>query len=134
MPKVEDDELHPQAEQPVKVLKIEDYEFHLQAQQRVRQFVSDYTILLIKQAKILAFIQRTNQVQSVHVEHARDLIAESQKRTWIKELVLIFGGALIGVCVYRFLAELSAGHKALTATYAVFGLVGLILAFFGIRR
>lgn len=147
MATVEDDEVQLQSAQrevptievpKIEVPKIEDYEFHVQAELLVKQFGADYAASIINQAKVLAFTERANEVQSVHVEHARDLIferqmkPESQGKSLGRELLLFVGGAVLGAGVHGFPSDLSAGNKMLTVTWFIFCLVGLALAFFGL--
>jgi hypothetical protein len=114
--------------------KVEEYALHPQAEELARELATNYAASLVLQGKILAFQQRSDEVQSVHIEQARDIISGEQKRGWTRELLLVFGSALVGAFIQGFITELSAGHQLLTAIYVVLGFIGMLLVFSGLRR
>ena len=114
--------------------KVEDYSLHPQAEELARELATNYAASLVLQGKILAFQERVNEVQSVHIEHARDLISSGQRKGWKKEMLLVFGSALVGAFIQGFITELSAGQRLLTAIYVSLGFAGILLVFSGLRR
>ena len=114
--------------------KVEELTLHAQAEQLATELATNYAASLVLQGKILAFQQRANQVQSVHIEQARDLISGEQKRGWNREIQMIFGSALVGAFIQGFITELSAGHKLMTAIYVALGFSGMLLVFSALRR
>lgn len=119
---------------PVVQPSVEDYSLHPQAAEKARELATNYAASLVLQGQILASQQRANQIQSVHIEQARDLIAEGQRRGWKREMSLVLGSAFVGAFFQGFITELSAGHKALIAAYVGLGFAGMLLVFSGLKR
>lgn len=115
-------------------LQVEDYKLHPQAEEYATSVAANYAASLVLQSKILAFQQKANEVQSFHIDQARDIIAGGQKQGWKKEVLLVFGSALVGAFVQGFITELAAGHQLLTAVYVILGFLGMLLIFSGLRR
>lgn len=113
---------------------VEHYSLHPEAAESARELATNYAAALVLQGKLLAAQQRANQVQSIHIEQARDLIAEGQRRGWRREILLVMGSALVGAFFQGFITELSAGHKTLVAVYVALGFIGMALVFIGLRR
>ena len=92
----------PQKRQP----RVEECTLHRQAEELAGELATNYAASLVLQGKILAFQQRSNEVQSVHIEQARDIISGEQRRGWKKEIRLVFGSALVGAFIQGFITEL----------------------------
>jgi hypothetical protein len=111
-----------------------DIELHPQTAQRARQYVSDYAVVLLMQAKTLAFAARSNQVTPNHLDAAVRVLKLKQRRSWPKDIAILLGSGLFGAFVQGFITEVAAGEAYLTAAYAGLGFVGLLVALWGLRR
>ena len=110
-------------------------DLHPQAERRVIEYTSNFSFLLLLQAKIQAHQQRADVVLSSHIDEARDIIMNRrQKQAWRRELVKIVGGSLLGVFVKGFITELSKGGNLLIAVYAGLGIIGMLLVVWSLRR
>jgi hypothetical protein len=94
---------------PIHPPKVEEYTLHPQAEELARELATNYAASLVLQGKIIAFQERANEVQSVHIEQSRDLISSGQRRGWKREIQLVLGSALVGAFIQGFITELSAG-------------------------
>jgi hypothetical protein len=111
-----------------------DIELHSQATHKARQYVNDFAVTLLMQAKTLAFARRSDRVTPTHVDEAVKLLNLKRQRSWPRDIAVVFGSALFGAFVQGFASEVAAGQAYLTAAYAGLGFVGLILALWGLRR
>lgn len=109
-------------------------ELHPQAENLARQYIDDFASSLILQAKILAYRRKDDIVLSTHIEEALDAITKERKQNWTKELSIFVGAAFFGAFIQGFVTELNAGRTGLVAIYTIMGFVGMLLAFWGIRR
>ena len=109
--------------------KVEQLPLHQQAEETVKDLASDYAASLVLQARVLATQQEMDEVQRIHIEDAHDLLFRDQRKSRSKELLLVFGSALVGAFIQGFITELNAGHKWLTAIYVLLGFVGMLLVF-----
>ncbi len=111
-----------------------DVELHPKAAQRARQYVNDFAVALIMQAKTLAFSKRATEVTPTHVDQAFEILSQTSQRAWLKQFAIIIGSALFGAFVQAFASELSTGQAFLMAAYAGMGFVGLFIVLWGLRR
>jgi len=109
-------------------------ELHPQAEKAIKQRVSDFSIALILQSKLIAYRSKADLVLSTHVDEALDTINKDTNRSWSRELTIILGSALLGAFVQGFVSELSSGNPLLIATYVALGFIGMFLVFWGLRR
>ena len=69
-----------------------------------------------------------------HVEAAIKVLGLQRRRSWPKDIAVLLGSALFGAFVQGFITELAANQAYLMAAYAGLGLVGLLVALWGLRR
>ena len=111
-----------------------DVELHPKAAQSARQYINEFAITLIMQAKTLAFSRRASVVTPAHVDEAVKVLNLKQQRSWLKDVAVMIGSALFGAFVQGFISEVAAGQAYLMAAYAGLGFVGMIVALWGLRR
>ena len=111
-----------------------DIDLHPKAAQRTRQYVYEYALALVMQAKTLAFSKRAQEVTPTHIDQAFDILNDASQRARLKLIAIILGSALFGAFVQGFVSEISAGQAFLIAANAGMGFVGLFIALWGLRR
>lgn len=109
-------------------------EFHPKARKLALEYVDTFATSLILQAKIIAFRKKAEIVLSNHVDEAVDAIKSRENRSWLRELLLAVGSALLGAFVPGFITELSTGNQNLLITYTILGFIGLLMIFMGLRQ
>ncbi len=109
-------------------------ELHPQAANLSREFVNDYAVALLIQAKIIANQQKADVVTSNHIIEAHEILQSEHKKNWSREILMIIGSALLGAFIQGFASELSTGNTILIATYTVMGFIGMIMIFWGLRK
>lgn len=109
-------------------------EFHPHADEVAQEYIAEFTALLLRQAKLLAFQENADLVLSNHVADARQIISRERHKRWTRELWIALGSTLFGAFISGFITELSAGHRLLIAVYPMMGLIGTALVFWGLRR
>lgn len=111
---------------------IEEITLHPQAGQLARTLVADYSALLTRQGQVLAARQAMDQVQRVHIEQARHLLAQDDRKSRVRELCLVFGGRLFGAFVQGFIEALADNKPPLIVIYVIAGFVGVGLIFWAL--
>ncbi len=111
-----------------------DIELHSQAAQRARQTINEFAVALIMQAKTLAYSRRASQVLPEHIDEAIKVLKLKRQRSWTRDGAVILGSALFGAFVQGFISEVASGQAYLVALYAGLGLIGLLVALWGLRR
>jgi len=103
--------------------------------QAARQYINEFTVSLLLEAKAIAHRQKAAIVLSNHVEEAHDIVS-SPTKSRSSELKLAFGGALLGAFLQGFANELSLTtlRPFWIAVYVVAGFAGALLVFWGIRQ
>lgn len=109
-------------------------ELHPQAANLAREFVNDFAISLLLQAKTIAYQQKADVVMSSHIVEAREILQAEHKKSWSREILIILGSALVGAFIQGFTTELSGGNTFLIAIYTVMGFIGILMVFWGLRR
>lgn len=104
------------------------------AESKVKDCTDDFVAALIFQSKTLAFCERTDEVQSIHVDQAFDSIVFNRKRRWINEIGKLLGAAFFGAFVSGFQPALSTGNTFTIAILTILGFAGLSLVFVCIMR
>ena len=108
---------------------------HPQAQTVAEGYIEDFADALMLQSKTIAAIQGADEVQSVHVSAARNIILASfQKAKRSSELYVLFGSVLLGAFLQGFLSEYSNGRPGWMVFYVGLGMVGTLVTFNGFRR
>lgn len=112
----------------------EEIALNSQADELARQLTAEYGISLVKLGKVLAARQRVDQVQRVHIEQARNALSQPEQNNWVREFLMVVGGALLGAFIQGFI-EAVANHKTpLIVTYVVAGFVGMGMVFRALRQ
>jgi hypothetical protein len=109
-------------------------ELHAQAANLAREYVNDFSISLLLQAKTIAYQQKADMVMSSHVAEAREILQSEQKKSWSREILMILGSALLGAFIQGFTTELSGGNTFLIAIYTIMGFLGMLMIFWGLRK
>jgi hypothetical protein len=111
-----------------------DVELDPKAAHKARQYVNNFALALILQAKTLAFTKRAQVVTLAHMDHAFEILNENSQQAWLRLFATLIGSAFFGAFVQGFLSELMAGQAYLMAAYTGLGFVGLLLVLWGLRR
>ncbi len=115
--------------------RVTNIDLHPQADQTARDLIANYAEALLLQSKTLAVLQGVDEVQSIHVRSAQDILfSQGPKRGRAKELVTIFGAALFGAFLQGFVTELAAGRALWIAVYVAMGVLGMLLVFLALRK
>ncbi|MBC8505959.1 MAG: hypothetical protein H8D34_13940 [Chloroflexi bacterium] len=111
-------------------------ELHPQAEALARNYVNEFAVSLLLQAKTTAHQRKADIVLSSHIDEARDLVFSEQRQSWANELRIAFGGALVGAFLQGFANELSltALRPGWIAIYVVGGFIGTFLIYWGLKR
>jgi hypothetical protein len=111
-----------------------DRELHPQAEKLAKQYIKDFSISLLLQAKLIAYRAKADIVLRNHIDEAIETINKNKRQSWSHELSIILGGAFLGAFIQGFLAELSSGNAILIAIYTLIGFIGMFMVFWGLRR
>lgn len=80
---------------------------------------------------------KADEIQTSHIDEARQTLSPKQRINRIRELAKIVGGALMGAFVPGFYASLpingNAGDALGLIVYAIFGIFGTVLVVWGFR-
>jgi len=109
-------------------------ELRPEAEQLAQTYIKDYATSLLLQAKMLAYRKRANVVLSIHVEEAKGIVESERKSSWSKELIIILGSTLFGAFIQEFIPKLSSGEQNYSPISIGFGIIGLLIVFWGLRR
>lgn len=113
-----------------------DIDIHQTAVTLAREYINEFAVSLLLQAKTLAFQRRADIVLSTHVEEARNIVLSETQKSWPSDLKLAFGGALLGTSFQGFANEISLSpvRPFWTGVYFIVSLFGAFLIFWGLRR
>jgi hypothetical protein len=128
----------PEPERPLpnidKQLEAVNLELHPQAEKLVSKHVNEFAVSLLPQAKLLAWNRNDDIVLSTHVEAALNSIRKSEERKRVREIAILLGSALIGAFIQGSLTELSNNRAVWVFVYAIWGMIGASLVFWGFRK
>ena len=82
-----------------------------QAEESLKQYAQNHTAVILLHAKIIAFRSNSIEVLPSHVDEAIEVVNNSRKRRWSKDLVITVGGAFFGTFVQGLITELSNNSK-----------------------
>ncbi len=98
-------------EQPVNgVAEPSLLELQPSATQHAEELTKNYLTSLVYLAKGIAFAERADVTLKKHVSEAELVIRKQHTREWWKELLVIFGSALVGAFVQGVVTELGAAQ------------------------
>jgi len=104
-----------------------------EAKKRIREHVENFFTALLFQAKLEAFNVKAETVLVAHVDEAYNkIISIRKRRTWVKQLCGIVGGALLGAFISMFANAYWAGNKPLMLVSTILGFLGILLIFISI--
>jgi hypothetical protein len=108
-----------------------DKKIHPEAENLAEEYIKQFADKIVIQSKSLAILDGANEVQSNHVEKARNLVLNSiQTRSRFKEGILLLGSIMIGLGLQGIFNEYSTQKRAeWFIIYFSACLIGLILAF-----
>jgi len=107
---------------------------HPQAAELAKLRITSFALALIYQAKLLAYRRDAEEVLSNDVKEALELMTRQHGVVWQNQLLIVIGGAVIGVFVQGFVNELTSGNATLMGVYTVIGFIGMLLVFWALRR
>jgi len=117
-----------------KQLEAVNLELHSHAEELAKKYVNEFAVSLLLQAKLLAWNRNDDIVLSNHVEAALNSIRKSDERKRVREIAILLGSALIGAFIQGSLTELSNNRAVWVFVYAVLGMIGASLVFWGFRK
>ncbi len=108
-----------------------DIELHPQAKDQFREYVDNFSVTLLLQAKLIAFKGEANVVVSTMSDDAQQSVLYNRRKSKIQELWIASGGALFGAFIQGFINELSIAplRPLWIAIYVIAGFVGAFLIF-----
>jgi len=107
---------------------------HPHAEELASKYVNEFSVSLLLQAKLLAWNRNDDIVLSNHVEAALNFIRKSEEKKRVRELAMLFGSAFIGAFLQGALTELSNNRAVWVFVYAILGMIGAFLVFWGFRK
>jgi hypothetical protein len=107
---------------------------HKNASKQILLETSEFATSLIHQSKILAAIDKSDEVQTRHIQSSVQLLYSKDKPSWRKELSKLFGGALFGAFVPGFINALNSANTSFIVLYTASGFVGLLLMVLATRK
>lgn len=117
-----------------KQLEAVNLELHSHAEELAKKYVNEFAVSLLLQAKLLAWNRNDDVVLSNHVEAALDSIRKSEEKKRVREIAILLGSALIGAFFQGSLTELSNNRAVWVFVYAILGMIGASLVFWGFRK
>jgi len=118
------------------IQRIIDKKLHANAAIAIQESAYSFSDALILESKTLAALEGADEVQTVHVERARDLVFSSTRnKNHIREVMLFVGSLLLGLSLQGFFQEYSSatprvGWMAVYAAIGIFATVVSVAAFF----
>jgi hypothetical protein len=107
---------------------------HPHAESLAKQYINEFAVSLILQAKFLAFQRKDDVVMRNHIDESVDIIIKRRRSSWTRELIIVIGGAFFGAFIQGFITEVSNGRTILVTIYVILGLTGMFMVFLGLRR
>ena len=117
-----------------KQLEAVNLELHPHAEELAGKYINEFAVSLRLQAKLLAWNRNDDIVLSNHVEAALDSIRKSEEKKRVREIAILLGSALIGAFFQGSLTELSNNRAVWVFVYAILGMIGASLVFWGFRK
>jgi hypothetical protein len=117
-----------------KQLEAVNLKLHPPAEELANKYINEFAVSLILQAKLLAWNRNDDIVLSNHVEAALSYIRKSEEKKRAREIAIIFGSVLIGAFIQGALTELANNRAVWVFVYAILGMVGAFLVFWGFRK
>jgi hypothetical protein len=107
-----------------------------QAEESLKQYAQNHTAVILLHAKIIAYRSNSIEVLPSHVDEAIEVVNNSRKRRWSKDLVITVGGAFFGTFVQGFITELSNNSVNVYAVfiYVALGFLGMLMVFWETTR
>lgn len=99
------------------------------ATQHAEELTKNYLTSLVFIAKGIAFSERADVTLKKHVAEAELVIRKQHTREWWKELLVIFGSALVGAFVQGVVTELGAAtvNRWTLGAYIIMGFIGTVM-------
>ncbi len=108
---------------------------HPHAQIAVENYIADFADTLVTQSKILATLNEADEVQSNHVNAARDVVLTGIHRTKrSSEAFIMIGSVLLGAFLQGFFTEYSHNRPGWMVIYVIVGLIGTVCTWLGFRK
>ena len=117
-----------------KQLEAVNLELHPYAEELANKFVNEFAVSLLLQAKLLAWNRNDDIVLSNHVETALKFIRKSEEKKRAREIAILLGSVLIGAFLQGAITELSNNRAVWVFVYAILGVIGTSLVFWGFRK
>jgi hypothetical protein len=108
-----------------------DKKLHPQAASVARHRINEFATSLILQSKILAYRRGDDEVQSSHVLDALRILNRNRSQSRKRSIITISGSGMFGVFLSQFVTQTLAGNTLFLAVFAIVGLLGLALIFYG---
>ena len=109
-------------------------DLHPQAENLAYEFVNDFAVSLLLQAKTIAYQRKADVVMSSHIIEAREILQSEYRKNWFREILIVLGSAFLGAFIQGFTTELSTGNSVLIAVYTAMGFSGMLMVFWGLRK
>ena len=85
-----------------------DIDLHPAAMSTALNRINEFTVMLILEAKRIAFQNKADVVLSTHIEESLEVINSRRKENLAKQVAQIIGGAFFGAFIQGFVSEISA--------------------------
>lgn len=126
-------------EDPTKMANLQkqilEKELHDKAQVAVETYANELTDALVLESKILATLEGSDEVQTVHIEKARTIVLNaSQVKNRKREILILSGSVLLGASFQGIPTEYINNRPSLMIFYFIIGFVGLSLTFWGFKQ
>lgn len=117
--------------------QIVEKSLHANAQNTILAFTDEFADALILQSKTLATLEGTDEVQSVHVEKAKDIVLTlTHKKNRGRDALIVLGSLFLGIAFQGLFAEFSsaAPRSGYFLFYSIMGIVSAILFVYGVLK
>jgi len=109
-------------------------ELHSQAESTVKQYIDEFAIALLVQAKTIAYQKNHDLVIRTDVTEALNAIRNAQKQPWADRLATIIGSALFGVSIKGLILDVSSVTPITIVIYVILLIIGMLCIFWAIRH
>lgn len=108
---------------------------HRNAERAAEESVIQFTDSILLQAKTLACQDGSDEVQTFHIQKAREIILSlSQTKNRWTDGSIALGGIILGAAIQGIIVEFSTIQGPKAALYFVLGVVGCFLLILGILK
>jgi VIT1/CCC1 family predicted Fe2+/Mn2+ transporter len=114
--------------------KVETLRLNTAATEKLIKGIREVSVAAMYQAKVLAASDRSDSVQSSHVDAALKMVASKETTNWFREFAKIIGGALFGAFIPGLVAALTPANVTYVVVFVTAGFLGMILVFIGLRK